>query len=433
MYRLNCRTCSISPTVVRGQTRPSIRATPSWSSNVVGGQTFDGTSAHKFEWVSVLNPGDEQDDEVGLAGTAVGPELSGADLPFTHPFGPDFEFTIVPDPEYDGLLAPANKDPLGVYGGNWTVAEPAGISVPVGVLGLEVDAALVPPDYRPTQGNRVAVYRSLDRRRGSPRVPHGDSPAAAHGACPVQSTGMEIRRNAVKARRPCSNCGVGPTRLASCSARMATPGSRCVTTLKTSRSQFMKSVFRPSSPSRFRAFTSYLSYPAANPPGANQVAPLLHLQCSYHFTVNGSCSVEVIPSPADPNSVLVTVRLDSARYPALPEPPSQFDTFSINALLAQVPGGDISKAYKMLLDALAVFQDVHVRRFAAPQIPQGTQGSANIVPFTALNVLPRSSQTTDNNQPFPVYGWVKLQWVSAAIFTNPVHLKTGIQVHGPAV
>ena len=65
----------------------------------------------RFEWVSVLNPTVEQDDEVGLAGTALKPDVSGADLPFTHPFGNDFEFTIVPDPSYNGLLASANKDP----------------------------------------------------------------------------------------------------------------------------------------------------------------------------------------------------------------------------------------------------------------------------------------------------------------------------------
>ena len=44
---------------------------PNWSANVVGGQTFDGSAAHKFEWVSVLNPDVEQDDEVGLTGTAI--------------------------------------------------------------------------------------------------------------------------------------------------------------------------------------------------------------------------------------------------------------------------------------------------------------------------------------------------------------------------
>jgi hypothetical protein len=62
---------------------------PNWSSNVVGGKTFDGSSSRALEWVSVLNPSVEQDDEVGLSGTVIKPELSGNDLPFTHPFEND--------------------------------------------------------------------------------------------------------------------------------------------------------------------------------------------------------------------------------------------------------------------------------------------------------------------------------------------------------
>src|SRR5215475_11428224 len=72
---------------------------PNWTSNVIGGKTFDGSSKHPFEWVSVLNPKVEQDDQVGVSGTAIRPEDSGDDIPFTHPFGPfdmdfgsDFEF-----------------------------------------------------------------------------------------------------------------------------------------------------------------------------------------------------------------------------------------------------------------------------------------------------------------------------------------------------
>ena len=29
---------------------------PNWSTNLVGGKTFDGSSAHALEWVSVLSP-----------------------------------------------------------------------------------------------------------------------------------------------------------------------------------------------------------------------------------------------------------------------------------------------------------------------------------------------------------------------------------------
>ena len=131
-----------------------------WSSQVVGGSTYDGSDAHPFEWVSVLNPTVEQDDEVGVAGFAVGVDLSGADLPFTHPFGGDFEFGIVPDAEYAGLLAQSNRDP---NSDNDSIknafSDGRRIGVPVdGALPMEVEAGMVPDAYRPQVGDRVAVY-----------------------------------------------------------------------------------------------------------------------------------------------------------------------------------------------------------------------------------------------------------------------------------
>ena len=96
-------------TNIQGQdwTNPPYNVSSSnWSSQVVGGATYDASDAHPYEWVSVLNPTLEQDDEVGVAGFAVAVDLSGADLPFTHPFGGDFEFGVVPDAAYTNLLAP---------------------------------------------------------------------------------------------------------------------------------------------------------------------------------------------------------------------------------------------------------------------------------------------------------------------------------------
>jgi hypothetical protein len=149
--------------------------------------------------------------------------------------------------------------------------------------------------------------------------------------------------------------------------------------------------------------------PVPAPQMTTVLAPRVQLQCSYHFTVNGSCGVEVIPSPAEPNSVLVILALNSVGYPTLPEPPSQLDKYSIQGLLNQAPPGvDLSWLEK---EWLKIQGDVFVRRFAAPHMSQ-TQDSVNVVPFTPLTALPSSSQATDHTQPFPVYGWVKLQWVN---------------------
>jgi hypothetical protein len=81
---------------------------PAWSSNVCGGQTFLQNRTPLFEWQPIF--GDEFDTQlVGISGTIPrDPTISGKDLPFTHPFGTDWEFFIVPDQSYSSLLAPSN-------------------------------------------------------------------------------------------------------------------------------------------------------------------------------------------------------------------------------------------------------------------------------------------------------------------------------------
>ena len=77
----------------------------------MGGTTFDGSDSQPFEWVSVLNPTVEQDDEVGVAGFAVAVETSAHDSRSRTRSAGDFEFAIVPDAAYTNLLAPSNRPP----------------------------------------------------------------------------------------------------------------------------------------------------------------------------------------------------------------------------------------------------------------------------------------------------------------------------------
>ncbi len=81
---------------------------PAWSSNICGGRVFLDNRTPLFEWQPVF--GSEFDTQlVGLSGTIpADPTYSGKDLPFTHPFGTDWEFFIVPDQSYASLLAPSN-------------------------------------------------------------------------------------------------------------------------------------------------------------------------------------------------------------------------------------------------------------------------------------------------------------------------------------
>lgn len=181
---------------------------PKWSSNVCGGQTFLQNRTPLFEWEPIF--GDEFDTQlVGISGTIpADPTISGKDLPFTHPFGTDWEFFIVPDQNYASLLAASNGCTsftasgacvnnldfgntgnaactaagvpndccTGSAAGSCNVDQeyrdaveaihtqqlplptsPLGVQ---GILGFESDQGLIPPDYRARAhaGDRVAMF-----------------------------------------------------------------------------------------------------------------------------------------------------------------------------------------------------------------------------------------------------------------------------------
>jgi hypothetical protein len=156
--------------------------------------------------------------------------------------------------------------------------------------------------------------------------------------------------------------------------------------------------------------------PVDIPPPKNlglETATTPRLECSYHFTVNGSCSVEVIQSPAEPGSVLVILALNSVGYPDLPAPSRNEVTQSIEQLLANAPG-DVNLSW--IEEIWAKLKGSIVFNICeAPQISQ-TQDQVNVVPFTPLGALPSNSQATDTSQPFPVTG--ELSYSSGTIEGN---------------
>jgi len=140
---------------------PPVNANTSWAKS-------DGTYPldQDFEWAQVGVPSEEYDDPtlvMGASGWIVAPEDSGADVPFSHPFGFDWEFGIVLDEPSKGLLSPANAQ--AEEGGDnpnhntIALADQLGFTTPEGLLGLEWDKGLLPQSYRAqvNHGDRVAV------------------------------------------------------------------------------------------------------------------------------------------------------------------------------------------------------------------------------------------------------------------------------------
>jgi hypothetical protein len=127
-----------------------------------GGDTYPGD--RPFEWQQVLDATNEYDDApVGVAGWVVKPEESGADVPFSHPFGFDWELGIAVEKGFEGFVSPANvhkeEDEGSPNENGIALADQLGLTRPLGLLGLEWEKDLLPRSYRGqvNHGDRVAV------------------------------------------------------------------------------------------------------------------------------------------------------------------------------------------------------------------------------------------------------------------------------------
>jgi hypothetical protein len=132
------------------------------------------------EWKQVAEPHDadyEGDNLVGATGWALHPDFSGGDVPFTHPFGFDWEFMVALDEpvddhtKYSFLLARGNQaEDVEGAGEALQQAAEIGIPLPAGpdnfpsLLGVEIDRGVIPQGFSDLvmggmlQGDRVAVF-----------------------------------------------------------------------------------------------------------------------------------------------------------------------------------------------------------------------------------------------------------------------------------
>jgi hypothetical protein len=403
---------------------PYDTSSATWSSQVVGGSTYDGSDAHPFEWVSVLNPTIEQDDEVGIAGFAVGVDLSGADLPFTHPFGRDFEFGILPDAEYEGLLAQSNRDP-DATNDNIKNAFPDGrrIGLPVnGALPMEVEAGMVPDAYRAQVGDRVAVYGRWIVDAG-----HEDFHSEIHPPL------LLARARAVNSQDADAYPDASAVTLLQLwsrpyqAAQKFTDGDSKNLSLQSYLTNIAETLgdikaYPPIFPKPFDGIhlvSFFVRPPVPTPPRGPFPFGSARLECSYSFTTNKACGVQVQQSLSDPNAVEVILALNFVGYPTLPEPANTLVKYKIDDLVHQIPT-DLDTLTTFLIDVIETYQskfglseaDLYVRTYNPLSVPDV---STHAVPFTPLANVPRSSVNVDDTQPFPIIGWLKTKWVYTSI------------------
>jgi hypothetical protein len=162
---------------------------PDWVAAACHHARFLEDDPPRTEWAAALpgsgKEGEVDDSTVAATGFAVSAKLSDADMPFTHPFGNDWEFYVAPDPPFLPLLAPSNylnfpaidheyaaaaqeAGRLATEYLHGTIASPPtrGAQLPLdqpgqrftGTLGVETDQRLIAPPYRVLDGDRVAVF-----------------------------------------------------------------------------------------------------------------------------------------------------------------------------------------------------------------------------------------------------------------------------------
>jgi hypothetical protein len=111
------------------------------------------------EWTQVTAPGEDYDeDSVAFSGWLLQPDISRNDVPFTHPFGFDWECEVALDPEYAGLLAAGNTVPDA--DGTQALAQATGLDVPVpegGLMAVETDSRCVPSALHPPNADTVRI------------------------------------------------------------------------------------------------------------------------------------------------------------------------------------------------------------------------------------------------------------------------------------
>jgi hypothetical protein len=439
---------SILTTTFENVPYPPAETDPDWSQKVSDGSTIGLTSPPPWEWVSVYDQSAEKEGSLnnplaGLTGWAVAPDISGADVWFVHPFGNvaadgtwsgDWEFFVAPDPQYEGLLAASNtgvtpgtgkKDDE--YEGANTAAQGLGLTVPKGVLGVEIDQGLVPAAFRDTvtQGARVAVFGRWIVDCG-----HDDFHTEIHPPLLMASATV----GPAPAGRPAES-EMTSVRFWSRPYAISQQWSEgnFIDHLLAEVGKVEFTIAGIPSSWRVEAHPTVLTTPyegrpyiklLVQPPPRAHISPVVvpeHLMVSFHFTHRagvairvfdaGNGSVGVIIVLGDPTPAPLTTKHDLTV--SFSELGSKYG-YVIDALqVADILTLDIAPA---LVLQRGILTDV----YDPPQMssPLDTQNVVSAVPLDAVNADAGLSE--DDSQPFPVYGWLDVWWERTQVVAEPL-------------
>ncbi len=391
-----------------------------------GAPTFFTHENPGWEWTPMVDPNDQFDTPgvnlVGLSGWVVMPAeiaarhgISDSDVPFTHPFGFDWEFFVAPDPQYNCLLASSNKqnpDP----NDETTLAKQAalnlGLSVP-GVLGVETDQDLAPSNYRVVPGDRVAVFGRWIVDTG-----HSDFHTEIHppllvaGAKKISEdtthstvvgrpylVGQQFADGALRDHLQIElEKAVGaPGR---CKAPVLgiplPPGIPCSLQIE---------AHPPILPKPFRGNPS-MSYLVQTI--AQRGSPNDRLIVAFHFTVRTGVTLAL--ASVDSDGVRVSIEMNEQAYKSAPLPQKSEPTISFGDL-GKLMFPDWAKIVIDIFDVLpnpVLDSGIKTDRYSAPVAASAHDSEITTVALDNLGSVAHYS--VDDSQPFPVYGWLNVQW-----------------------
>jgi hypothetical protein len=420
---------SILTTSYQNVPYPPAEKDPNWSATFTGGSTIGLTSPPPWEWVSVYDQSAEKEGSldnpiVGLTGWVVNPELSQGDVWFVHPFGFDFEFYIVPDPQYEGLLAASNT---GVtpgtgavdsdYSAANTTAHNIGLTAPKGVLGVETDQGLVPPLFRNliTNGARIAtfgrwivdcghsdfhteIHAPLLMALATPTSP----PAGIRGASEMTSLQIMSRPYTVSQKFAEGNF------IDHLLAEVAKVETTFLGIPMSFRVEAHPTIF--TTPYEGRPFIKLL----VQPPPLKHIDPTRpppRLTVSYHFTHRAGVAIQVFNAGNGAVGIAIVLGdLNPATLPPKHDLTVQWSqlgakySYVIDALqIADILTLDI-------LPAIILNRGILTDIYDAPSASSPLDNQNVAAPVGVDQLQSWAGLSEDDKQPFPIYGWLNVWW-----------------------
>ena len=438
-----------------GFANPAPPAGRDWAAS--GGDTYPTDKS--FEWEQVLDPTNEYDDvPVGISGWVVKPEESGADVPFSHPFGFDWEIGIAVDAGLQGFVSPANVS--AEEGGNDPnengigLADQLGLTVPLGLLGLEWEKDLLPHSYRGqvNHGDRVVALGRwiLDNGHnvdGNFRTEIHPPLLLASAGVVQPPDGSTARTRALFISRPFLSGQTYTTHLdmrfedgVDDDGPLLSPAFEShgfhellnVLTFGSSQIEMHSKIKQKPFRGNHRAVCTVC------PPGLRP-SPDAQLLVSYRFNVRTPCQVQLQPrrnASGDIDGVDVIVDLlersaDGRTYDVPGPPPNRNEDYSNDQLnlLSSGSGDQISVIESLIEFASTIFVsgiyalylktvfENYIRTDVFDPQPQfdildPTGGVSNVL---AGNIVPGAGIIEGDSLVYPITGWIEASWASPVI------------------